>query len=277
MADVVALCGDLHCGSTVALHPNDVTALDDGGEYHPTKAQQWLWQGWTRYWQAVRQARTSKDRLTVIINGDLVDGDHHGTAQIVSGVPGVQFDILTRCLEPMLALQPAHVIVIRGTSVHDGKNGSGAEAAAKWLSKRVDVPRCPVTGNYSHWHWQGDFSGHVINCTHHGKLGKLPWTKHNGAISLAAQIFFEKAKRRERWPDLAVRSHLHQTADTHDAQPVRVLALPAWQLHTEYTYRIVPDSLADIGGCIAVCAPGQKLRVETILQRPDPLPIWKAT
>lgn len=229
---------------------------------------------WLEYLAAVKFA-AKRHTLTAIINGDLFDGDHHGTAQIVSGIGGVQFDIFARCMAPLLALKPATVVVVRGTSVHDGKNGSGAEAAAKWLSKRVDVPQCTSTGNYSHWRWQGEFGGHLIDCTHHGKLGKLPWTKQNGAISLAAQIFYEHAKRGKRWPSLAVRSHLHLTADTHDAQPVRVLALPAWQLHTEYTYKIVPDSLADIGGCIAVCEPNRKIQVETIVIEPEPTPVWR--
>ena len=274
MVEILALVGDLHCGSTVALHPDGPTPLDDGGHYDPTKAQAWLWANWCDYWRQVKAAVGRKHRLTVVLNGDLVDGDHHGTAQIVSRVPGAQFEILMRVLAPVVALKPAHIVVIRGTSVHDGKNGASAEAAGRLLGKHATVPRDPVTGNASHWAWQGEFGGKLIDCTHHGKLGKLPWTRPNGAISLAAQIFHEYAKRIERWPDLAVRSHLHQTTDTHDAQPVRVVALPAWQLHTEYTYKVVPDSLADIGGCLAVCEPGRKMTVETIAYQPARNPIW---
>ena len=49
-------------------------------------------------------------------------------------------------------------------------------------------------------------------------------------------------------PDVAIRSHFHQFADSGKIHKVktRAVALPAWQLATEYVHRVA-ESLADIG------------------------------
>ena len=59
-------------------------------------------------------------------------------------------------------------------------------------------------------------------------------------------------------PDLAVRSHFHQFADSGQIHKIktRAVALPAWQLATEYVHRVA-ESLADIGLVCAVIEDGQ--------------------
>lgn len=245
---VIAVVSDLHCGSTVGLHPDLPTPLDDGGTYHPTPAQQWLWECWLTYWAEVMAASRGK-RLVVLLNGDLVDGDHHGTAQIVSRHPGVQFDVLLRCLAVPLHLDPAAVIIVRGTESHVGSSGAVEEGVARSLrGQGVNVVPCPDTRTGSWWHFVGDFGPVRISATHHGRIGQRPWTKGNVSNNLAAQIFYEHAARHERWPDIALRSHYHKHADSGDSHPTRVIQTPAWQLATAYAHRVAADSLADIGG-----------------------------
>ena len=53
---VVAIAGDLHVNSTVAVCP-PVVMLDDGGEYRASKPQRWLWREWVKFWGAVRRRR----------------------------------------------------------------------------------------------------------------------------------------------------------------------------------------------------------------------------
>ena len=56
---MIAVVSDLHCGSTVGLHPPEETPLDDGGAYTPSKAQGWLWSHWLAYWKRVMKERKS--------------------------------------------------------------------------------------------------------------------------------------------------------------------------------------------------------------------------
>ena len=46
---LLRITSDLHAGSTVAICPPRVQ-LDDGGEYHASKAQRWLWERWKDFW-----------------------------------------------------------------------------------------------------------------------------------------------------------------------------------------------------------------------------------
>lgn len=273
---LLAVVSDLHCGSTVGLAPPEPVALDDGGSYTPTEAQRWLWRHWLGYWQTVKRLAAGR-RLVILLNGDVVDGDHHGTAQIVSRHPGTQFDILLRALAVPLALKPDHVIVVRGTESHVGKSGSGEEALARHLrGAGVPVVPDPAAKTASWWHFTGTLGPLLLSATHHGRIGQRPWTKGNVSANLAAQIFYEHAARGQRHPDLALRSHYHKTADSGDSHPVRVIQTPAWQLATAYAYRVAADSLADIGG-LTVTIDADSWTVRKHLATPDPSPTWSLT
>ena len=88
MAHVVAICGDLHCGSTVGLCPPEGLELDDGGMYDPSDAQEWLWQCWESAWKKAKSI-IGRDKFTLVLNGDLIDGDHHRSSQIASPLTGI--------------------------------------------------------------------------------------------------------------------------------------------------------------------------------------------
>ena len=273
---VLAVVSDLHCGSTVGLHPAAPTELDNGALYVPSIAQDWLAENWSRFWGRVEQV-AGVDPLHVIVNGDLVDGDHHGTTEIVSRHPNAQMDIAKACFAPVLDLKPNTVAVIRGTEVHVGKSGSAEESFAKWLvAQGVTVPHCPETGNASHWHYRGLYDGVLIDAAHHGRIGARPWTKVNATMGLAAQIVMEHAMKQERAPDLAIRSHYHQWVDTYDAYPTRVIQTLAWQLKTAYVHRVAAESLAEVGGAIVTIEDGKIAHVEKVMfpvKRPAPVVI----
>lgn len=266
----LAVVSDLHCGSTVGLCCPEPVELDDGGTYLPSPAQRWLWGNWLAFWARARECVRQSAWFGVLVNGDAVDGDHHGTVQIVSRDPQVQSWILRKCFEPVLQLAPRQVIVVRGTESHVGKNGSTEEAFARWLHKEgARVPKDPVTKMYSWWHFRGEIAGNRFDATHHGRIGQRPWTKANAVLNLAAQIFYEHASRGEPHPALSIRSHYHTWQDSYGAHPVRVLQTPAFQLATAYAHRVVPEELADIGGVLLHFEQGKPTEVEPILFRPE--------
>lgn len=270
----IAIVSDLHAGSTLGLHPHAGTTLDDGQTYHPTKPQRWLWDNWLDFWKRVAEHRG--DKLAVLVNGDVVDGDHHGTWQLASGNPVDQAKIADAVMEPVFALEPDAVIVTRGTEAHVGGSASHEESIAKgWANRREAVPLVMHNANYTWWHFTGEFEGVLIDAAHHGRMGGRNWTGPNAANLHAADIFYEHAKRGWRHPDLCVRSHSHQTADSQDAHPVRYIATPAWQLKTAFGHKVVAGKYADIGGIIAQCEDGE-LTAKRIKYEPDPSPAWKA-
>jgi hypothetical protein len=274
-AVVIAITSDLHAGSTVALCPPHIQ-LDDGGEYHASKAQRWLWDCWTDFWRKVDAERvTQKAELYQVYNGDLVDGNHHGTTQILSGNPTAQAAVVNAILAVPMALKPDKIWFIRGTEAHVGPSAAFEERIALGLSK----DRRPVvkedSGNASHWHVKLDVQGYRMDFAHHGRVGTRPWTKPNVVMNLAAEIFYQHAESEQPYPHLAVRSHMHQFVDTGTAHKVRVVQTPAYQLATAYIHRIAPGVIADVGGIIVTILDGQAT-VRPVLYHPDPTPTWRA-
>jgi hypothetical protein len=81
---VLAHVSDLHAGGSTAMCP-ELIALDDGGEYRASKLQRWLFQCWGDYWQRVDETRRAMGAdLYAVFNGDLVEGAHHKTTQLLS-------------------------------------------------------------------------------------------------------------------------------------------------------------------------------------------------
>jgi hypothetical protein len=267
--DVIAIVSDLHCGSTLGLCPAEGIDLDDGGSYSPSDPQKKLWECWLDYCDQVARRLRPDDSFRVVVVGDLVDGDHHGTSQIVSkNLVVSQQAIALACLKPLLGLHPKSVVIIRGTEAHVG----GSAAYEESIGRTIGSVRCSDTGAYSHWHYQVESNGVLLDFAHHGTVGTMPWTRPNAANSLAARIGLAAFNAGRRAPDLVFRAHRHQEADSGDNQKVRVIALRAWQLSTAFTHKVAAGSLPEIGGLILTTEGGNydldKIRYQW--RRPEP-------
>ena len=265
---VVLLTGDHHCGSTIGLCPPEGVRLDDGGEYKPSKAQDWLWWCWEQTIAKTSDTvKAVKGDLWAALTGDLVDGDHHKTTQIISGNPEAQAYVAGRTFGLIRDLHPKRLLVVRGTEAHTGNSGSAEEAIAKSLGAERD----PQTELWSRWHLRLRVHGKLWDIQHHGKgLGKLPHTKQNGANSLAWRVWMAHAERGREAPALVVRSHLHQFADSYGAhRQTRALFLPSFQLKTAYVHKVAADEIADVGAVIVVVEPDGVMTITPVLFEPE--------
>lgn len=270
---VLAVVSDVHAGSTVAVCPDEGVRLDDGGRYTPSKAQLWLWQCWNDYWRAVAQTvKREKAELYVVYNGDATEGDHHGSGQIISKNPEAQLYVTQRVFGLPKALGPVRQFMVRGTEAHVGPSGASEEALGRWLGAERD----PETKTWSWWRLRLVLHRSLVDCLHHGRAGQRPWTEQNIVALLANQIFLEHARRGERAPDLAIRSHMHKHADSYHACPTRVVQTASFQLKTAYVHKVAPESLADVGGIIVRFYPDRPFQVDNILFRPELPAPWTA-
>ena len=269
---LLAITSDHHTNSTIGLCPPEGVKLDDGGRYLPGKVQRWMWECWEDYWRKIKTLQhETKAELWCLFNGDLVDGGpHHGTTQIVSANLEIQSYIADRTFGVPLALNPSHTFVVRGTEAHVGPSASSEEALARHLKAERDGDR------WSFWHLRLEERGTRLDCQHHGRSGFRPWTEQNALALLANQIFLEHARKGIPHPQLAIRSHFHKYGDSHDASPTRVIQTPAWQVKTAYAHKVVPESIADIGGVSILLQEGNPPTVQAHLYPVDLPPIWKA-
>ena len=244
------LMGDHHIGSSVSICP-PVVDLDDGGTYHASRGQRWLWD----CWQDVID-RAGKVRPVLILNGDLAEGDAKArSTQVVTRNKTTVLRMAADVFDP-LAKTCAGVYATRGTPAHVGKSSNLDEAIAEDL----DAAQTPEK-TYSWWELPLQYGRFRMAVAHHVTAGGMPWTRKSAAQKLAARIVFNAAERGEVAPDLVVRGHVHQWFDSYDAHRTRVVILPAWTLATEYIHRIEPGALAEIGAAL-VRTDGKTFEVE---------------
>lgn len=255
---IVAILGDLHVNSTVALCLPRFT-LDDGGQYVSSKYQRWIWRKFKEYCLEIEEVKAAlKVPVVTVLNGELVDDNHHKTTQLVTRNPADMLRLSAATLEPILALSD-YVHVTRGTEAHSGPSACLDEVVAADISNLVPslVDREGQPERYSHWHFTAKIGGVLFDIAHHPGTGhRLPWTKGTDAIKLANVIGIQALNLGRPVPDLAIRGHNHKDADSFDNARVRAIIMPSWQMTTSFGYRIGGDPLK-IGALYVIVGQGQ--------------------
>lgn len=252
----IAVFSDTHALGTTALCPSHQIPLPDGGFYTPNKTQKWLFQCWEDYWKRV--AEVEADKLIIVSNGDAVEGDHHGTPQIISRDLTVQTQIIQEIWQTPLALKPDAIYVVNGTESHVKKMGASEKSLAGWMeSDGHPIRRDPSIDAPTWWRVEIEVEGVLFNFVHQGRTGYRSWTFANAANLLAADIFMGAHKRGVRPPDLAVRAHFHRWNDSFEAHPTRVVQLGCWQAPTTYVQQRIPEEPPGYGGIIITVEDGR--------------------
>jgi hypothetical protein len=236
---------DLHINSTVALAPPSVN-LDDGGTYHSSRGQRWLWECWLDF---VEKVKSLEGRKVLLINGDLGELDvKRRSNQLVTTNKATIQALVVDTLAPLVDIVDS-LIVIRGTMAHTGKSQWLEESIARQYDHAVHDKACD---NASFYHFRGEIGGVKIDAAHHVSMGGLPWTAKNAANKLAYLATVAYAvDYKQPAPDYIYRAHNHRYADSGNNFDVKAILLPCWSLITEYGYRIGRElDLADIGGVI---------------------------
>lgn len=266
---VVVIVSDLHTNSTVGLPPSlEPFEVDDGGLYAAGKYQRWLWQSWLDFWARIGEVkRASGLPVVTILNGDVFDGDHHDTYQIITKNPEEMLDI------GLMALGPARDVsdkmyVLRGTASHVGQQAWLEEA----LAKRINAGKAQAEGkNRSAYRMLLDIGGFTIDIQHHPESSDVrPWTKGNGANRIANIVMHNYIHAKLWPPNVAVRSHKHVWSESGDNHLTRVYCLPSWQGVTEFVHRIGAGShpAPSVGGMYFVIRDGQETAHEALRYTP---------
>lgn len=257
MSTIFACVSDLHTNSKTAVCPPSVTV--DGGTWRANKIQHFLWANFCDYWAEVGKLAGRKKKrkkpLIVVINGEITDGDHHGSTELIAPrnvADRVKIALAT--LEPMLDLNPDEVYITAGTEVHSGK-GSQEDEIIGMLAEIGAVPA--AEGKHIHNHLLLDVGGVLFDIAHHGRVGQLPWTGAAAVFRYAVELELLYHRSGERMPDVAIRSHMHTAYDSYDNAQIRVLATCGWQYPTQFVNRIAPGKMPDVGGLIFECEKGQ--------------------
>ena len=267
---IAAVVTDSHIGSTLGLRPQ-YTTCDDGDVSKATPAQTWMLSRWQDYWAEVEERRKATDALLYLqFYGDLFEGIHHRVTQLWSTNDADWYKAADELFAPIME-QVDQAFFVRGTEAHSGPSATLDE---KWANQWDNVVHNPVTDAATWWYLDVELEGVRIEGAHHGPIGRMDHTKGNPLNKVASQIMGQAFKAGRKPPMLYFQGHNHVYAENDPGMPVRVVALPAWQLIPGYLSKSSPwTQLADIGGAIVTCQGGE-YDYDVRIYKPTPRRPW---
>jgi len=232
----LVIVSDLHCGCQGGLCPPGGAKLDQGGRYTPSACQEAMWAWWCEFWHEWLPEAGHGEPFAVVVNGDAIDGCHHGTTHQISHNLSDQASIAYEVLAPIRE-QATHFYLVRGTEAHTGKSGEEEEK----LGARLACVKDPL-GNYSRQEVSMLVGNNCrVNCMHHiGTAGSSAY--ESSAILKELIEAYVNAGTWGREPyDVVVRSHRHTYMSidrpSHKGYAIS-LTTPGWQAKTPFAYKV---------------------------------------
>lgn len=251
----LVVISDLHCGCQMGLCPPGGVKLDDGGIYKPNAIQRAVWCWWEEFWREFVPMATKGGTFDLVVNGDLVDNEHHGVKTLISNNIETQRRLAVEVMTPVAA-QAQNLYVVRGTDAHDGGHGQDVEAISATLGSVPDS-----TGRRSRWELNKRIDGPDADCVanfmHHiGGTGGSHYDTSAPKRELI-EAFIESARAAERPPTFVVRSHRHrytQVVEMTDWGRAWCIVTPSWQAKTGLAHKIAGARVSppQFGGAVLV-------------------------
>lgn len=247
----LVVVSDLHCGCQMGLCPARGVTLDGGGRYEPSRLQRIVWGWWCEFWRRWVPEVTHGEPYAVVVNGDALDGRHHGSTTQISQNLADQRRIAYEVLAPVRELAAAYYHV-RGTEAHVGQSGEDEEELAGKLA--AEMTEDGRRARWELWARLGS-GGPLVHFSHHiGTAGSTAY-ESSAVMREMSESFVEAGRWREQPPDVIVRSHRHRLirieVPSTEGSAIGIVT-PAWQLKTPFCHKVAGarQSQPQIGGII---------------------------
>jgi hypothetical protein len=247
---LLGVFSDTHTGSITGLRPPMVVS-EDGGEHAFNPIQELMWNSFidmTDRWRAAKDETGWP--LVVIHNGDMIDGNHHGTHEIWTLDELAMAEAAKETVAPAFSLADV-IYMMRGTPSHVGKLARFEEEISKDLARDGLPIRKP---KYAHtWQHLNLLLNDVLFDVHHkAETGSfVPWTKGAEVNRISTWLGIEYAGNSDRIPDVALRSHYHSFSDSGLTHKTRTFITPPWQQTTSWAANVKwAGKLTAVGGLL---------------------------
>lgn len=243
---ILVIISDTQIGSSTALATPEFTVHNrydlEAQTTQANRLQRWLWECWEDFWQYVKQLQgkgKNARRLIVVHCGDVIDGVHHGSTQIMPEIAD-QIKLALDILQPIAGRANAF-FGIYGTNAHSGIDSVNESQIYESLGVQA----------YGH-QLTLEIDGYLHSFQHHGRAGARPWT--SSAAGVAAEVMLDYAQRGKKPPNFVWTGHNHRIDDSGTKfQDTRAISLPSWQLKNSYAWKVAGNSIrSDIGGAIVL-------------------------
>ena len=251
---VLAVISDVQVGSTVAVCPPKWN-LDEGGTFHASPAQKIMYRKWQDTAKNVKDMLTEnkrRKRLVLVLNGEPIDGDHHGTPQLITKNKQEQIDMFISLLDEWLDIveyDPKRgdcIYLVRGTTAHE--SGERIEQIGRDIEGVVPYRRdsgpLAKDGRYHYQKIRKSINDVYFRIQHHGfGRGTRPWTRENAILYSLKSQYIDCLDYKKPIPDATVCSHFHVYNFAYYYGKQKTMfgcTTPCWQLKTHFVNRVAP-------------------------------------
>jgi hypothetical protein len=218
----------------------------------PSDLQLETWSYWEEFWTEFIQMVTKGEPFAVVVNGDAIDGRHHGSTTQISQNIADQLNIAEDCLKWALRQCPpgTPLYYVRGTEAHVGPSGENEESLARRLDAVPDT-----NGAYSRFELRIRVGRALCDIQHHISAvnsNAYESTMLNKEYAIACE---EAGRWNQPVPDVIIRAHRHRRIQV-DLPTARDSGLafttPGWQLKTPYAFKLAGarQAMPQFGGAL---------------------------
>lgn len=255
MKKLIVSFSDLHCASPVGIMPPGQWQLRSAN-VKQNKGQRLTWKMFCNDADKIGKMRTNA-KLIVVLNGDMVEGVHHGNKQVITSYMAEQEAIATGAIDHALQNMKFddekgdRLYFVRGTNSHVGESEERIARDFDAVPYRKDSNSENMDGRYCHPSLKMQINGTRIWWAHKlagvGKGANRENSMRNYMRHLRQDMYAQKITP----PDYVIGSHFHQRLYVPDAyrdHEIRGFVLPSYKLKDDYTFEgFSPFGLGDIG------------------------------
>lgn len=237
---VAVFISDLHCGSPSGLLPPELVNLDDN-PIGQNPFQRWLWKCWEDCWGWALD-EIGRDPWALIVNGDIIEGNHHGTRELISPRDEDHGTAAYHALTPLVKAAAA-TYMVQGTECHTGE--AEHKMATRWKTEGLAV-RTPDSRRASWPSLRLEIAGCLNHIAHHINTTSRPYLEGSQpSIHLGVERV-EAARTNSGVPRCVWRAHRHVFGSWRDAHGCLTVT-PPWKGHDRYTRKVVPAASITVG------------------------------
>jgi len=221
----------------MGLLPPGMTTAEDAHPMVQNEWQRWLWQCWGRANRWMEKIANG-DPYALVLNGDMTEGIHHRSTQVVSGDKQDHVSIAIEILEP-LAKRAEKTYLVKGTECHVHANevaiGKALKAeindeTQKHAFDRLALDACGVRCVFRH---------------HIGTSIRMALEATQLSVILVEETA-EAIKNGEAPPRIVCAAHRHKFGFYLNGRSMCVVSAP-WQGLTRHGHKVVSQARTQPG------------------------------
>ena len=243
----------MHCGSPVGILPPGQWQLR-AANIKQNAGQRLTWRMFCDHADIIGKMRTNA-KLIVVLNGDMVEGVHHGNLQVMTSYMREQEAIAQHAIDHILGLmkftEGDALYFVAGTNSHVAESEERLARDFDAIPYRKDSSVDRADGRYCHPSLKLNVNRKRVWWAH--KLvgvGKGP-NRENSMRNYMRRLRLDMYAEKTIPPDYLIGSHFHQRLGVPDAYRDHLMwgfVLPSYKLKDDYTFEgFAPFGLSEIG------------------------------